>query len=63
MVEGANHNFTGVSLQLMIRWIKLLYVMQQKYDEVNQTILEWLEQAREGILKSGIWKTGVKTKL
>lgn len=36
---------------------------QQKHDEVNETILEWFEQAREGTLQGGIWKTGVKTKL
>ncbi|GJJ15745.1 hypothetical protein Clacol_010023 [Clathrus columnatus] len=35
-----------------------------KYDEVNETILEWFNQAKEGKLPgSGIWKTGVKTKL
>jgi len=34
-----------------------------KYDEVNETILEWLSLVRDGSLQSGIWKTGVRGKL
>ncbi|KIJ54913.1 hypothetical protein M422DRAFT_24793 [Sphaerobolus stellatus SS14] len=34
-----------------------------KYDEVNDTIVEWLNQARRGEAKGGIWNAGVKPRL
>ncbi|KAF8574331.1 ectomycorrhiza-regulated esterase [Ramaria rubella] len=34
-----------------------------KYDELNETIVEWLGEVKSGNAKGGIWGTGVKGKL
>lgn len=34
-----------------------------KHEEVNDTIVEWLHQVKNGSITSGIWKTGIKPRL
>lgn len=62
-VEDADHNFTGVRLQVKHLGIVLISLPLQIADQVVATILEWYAMLEHKELKTGIWHTGVKPKL
>ncbi|EED86003.1 hypothetical protein POSPLDRAFT_91504 [Postia placenta Mad-698-R] len=62
-VEDADHNFTGVRLQVKHLGIVLISLPVQIADQVVATVLEWYAMLEHKELKTGIWHTGVKPKL